>query len=99
MEAQQLVKWGLSNAIFILTLNKRRWRLVELKGGQIERKYTEEAVERHCMETVWECYETETDGQKYNSLYQETPQKKGNGICQTERRVFVGARSLDLDIT
>ena len=51
------------------------------------------------METVWECYETETDGQKYNSLYQETPQKKGNGICQTERRVFVGARSLDLDIT
>ena len=51
------------------------------------------------METVWECYETETVGQKYNGLYQETPQKKGNGICQTERRAFVGARSLDLDIT
>ena len=72
-------------------------RLVELKGGQIEREYDEEA--RHCMETVWECYETETDGQKYNGLYQETPQKKGDGIYRTERRVFVGAKSLDLDIT
>ena len=38
-------------------------RLVELKGGQIEREYDEGAEERHCMETVWECYETETDGQ------------------------------------
>ena len=97
MEAQQLdlMSNGLSNAIFTLTLR----RLVELKGGQIEREYDEEAEERHCMETVWECYETETDGQKYNGLYEETPQKKGNGICQTERRVFVGAKSLDLDIT
>lgn len=98
--AQQLdlMPIGLSNAIFILTMNKRRWRLVESKGGQIKRDLGRE-YDEETEETVWEYYEEMNCRSKIQRPLSETPKKKGNSICQIEKRAIVGANSLYLDKT
>ena len=58
------------------------------------REYDEETEE-----TVWEYYEEMNCRSKIQRPLSETPKKKGNSICQIEKRAIVGANSLYLDKT